>query len=59
MLRLRFVKPSKQAVEAATEAVQKAEGEVEFAKAMEPGVEKRKGKAKAVGDQWRVKYAYS
>ena len=38
-----------------TEAVQQAEGEVEFAKAMEPGVEKRKGVARATGDEWRKK----
>ena len=40
--------------ECATEVAQ-FEGVLEFAKAMEPGVEKRRGKAKSVGDQWRVK----
>ena len=50
---------AEEALEEATLAVTQAEGAIEFAKAMEPGVEKRKGKAKAVGDQWRVKYAYS
>ena len=34
-------------------AVADAEGKMEWAKSMEPGVEKRKGKAKAVGDQNR------
>ena len=41
------------AVESATEQVADLEGAVEFAKAMEPGVEKCKGKAKTHGDQWR------
>ena len=49
------VREAEQAVEAATAAVQQAEGEVEFAKAMEPGVEKRKGVARATGDGWRKK----
>ena len=45
---------AKTALDEASKVVADSEGGVEFAKAMEPGVEKRRGKAKAVGDQWRV-----
>ena len=40
-------------VEAMTLAVADAEGRVEWCKSVEPGVEKRRGKAKATGDQNR------
>ena len=43
------------ALEEAKKLCADLEGAVEFAKAMEPGVEKRKGRAKAHGDQWRVR----
>ena len=44
-----------EAVEAAHANIGQFEGEMEFSKAMEPGVEKRRGVAKATGDQWRAK----
>ena len=46
---------AKTALEECSGEVAQFEGEMEFAKAMEPGVEKHRGKAKRVGDEWRAK----
>ena len=49
------VSAAEEAVKAVTDEVAEHEGHLEFIKAMEPGVDKRRGKAKATGDQWRAK----